>query len=479
MRVLTAITSHGTGNDVYLKQVVEEYRSMADDVDVVVLSNVEKSVPAGTELVVGVPTDDPWSLPFAHKRIFMDRVDNYDLFVYSEDDILITSENISAFVEASEVLPSDECAGFLRIEVDRDGRTYYPDAHQLYHWDPNSVQERSGRVYAFFTCEHAACYMLTRAQLKRAIASGGFAVPPHQGKYDLACSASTDPYTQCGLKKVICISDLVRFHVRHLSNRYIGTTYDLEESDFRKQIEALFEIVQGKRTAWELLGPETAATRTWYKDYYEPARHELLGLVPDGAESVLSIGCGWGALEAAMTQAGMSVAAIPLDSVISACAEARGVRVVSGDLRAAWQEFTRERFDCILILNLLHLLPNPLAVLKACTRMLSDSGCILLSVPNFKYLKAVWRGFGGASGYTMRGEYGQTGVHKTGYVVVEKWLHSCGLVSNCVVNVVPNRAKLPQRFFSGLTAQYLTKEVIVRAHKRGAPHPVPADTRWL
>jgi hypothetical protein len=68
MKLLVAIASYGTSNDRYLKRLVEEYRSMSYGVDIVVLSNVAKPV-EGAEVRVGMPTKDPWSLPFAHKQV--------------------------------------------------------------------------------------------------------------------------------------------------------------------------------------------------------------------------------------------------------------------------------------------------------------------------------------------------------------------------------------------------------------------------
>src|SRR5882672_4896242 len=90
LRALVAIASFGTANDRFLQRLIREYRAMPFDIDIVVLSNLDKAVGTGVEVVVGLPTRNPWSLPFAHKKIFVDRVKKYDLFIYSEDDTLIT-----------------------------------------------------------------------------------------------------------------------------------------------------------------------------------------------------------------------------------------------------------------------------------------------------------------------------------------------------------------------------------------------------
>src|ERR1700719_3961404 len=113
MKILVAIASYGTNKDSYLRQLIAEYRGMSYHVDIVVVSNISKDLGDAVEVSVGLPAKDPWSLPFAHKRIFADRLEQYDLFIYSEDDTLITERHIENFVKATRVLKDDEIAGFL------------------------------------------------------------------------------------------------------------------------------------------------------------------------------------------------------------------------------------------------------------------------------------------------------------------------------------------------------------------------------
>ena len=64
--------------------------------------------------------------------------------------------------------------------------------------------------------------LLTREQLRKAIQSEGYLVGPHQNKYDLLVTAATDPYTQCGFRKLVCISHIEDFFIAHLPNKYVG-----------------------------------------------------------------------------------------------------------------------------------------------------------------------------------------------------------------------------------------------------------------
>ena len=144
---------------------------MPFDVDIVVLSNIDKNLGPGIEMRVGLPSKNPWSLPFAHKTLFAERANKYDVFVYSEDDILITEAHLRAFLDVTAELADDELAGFLRIEKRPDGRVSFPDVHWNFHWEPQSLKSRGEHLLARFTNEHAACYVLTREQLAKAISS--------------------------------------------------------------------------------------------------------------------------------------------------------------------------------------------------------------------------------------------------------------------------------------------------------------------
>ena len=107
MRILVAIANYGSKNLEFLDAVIREYRSMPHDVNIVVLSNIPKDLGSDVEVIIGLPTKDPWSLPFGHKKIFAERLGQYDLFIYSEDDILITQKNIESFLRQTKALPED------------------------------------------------------------------------------------------------------------------------------------------------------------------------------------------------------------------------------------------------------------------------------------------------------------------------------------------------------------------------------------
>lgn len=426
IKILVAIANYGTTQDQYLEKLLASYRSMPFQVHIVVLSNLWKDFGADVEVKVGLPAKDPWSLPFAHKQIFADRISDYDLFIYSEDDMLVSETNIRAFLDACRVLNDDEIPGFLRTEQDTNGNEYFCDAFDHWHWDPFSVVTRGGHTFAAFSNEHAACYALTREQLRRCIGTGGFLLAPHEGRHDLLCAAATDPYTRCGLRKLICVSDLDNFLLPHLSNKYV-TKFSLPGADFRRQVKALLQIQEGRRSAAQLFETETLLPGIrWSKSYYEPARPDELNLIPADSRRVLFVGSGCGLAEEALRKRGIRVVALPLDSVISSCAEARGIEVIHGCFGEAQDKLRENQFDCVFLSNILHVFPEPTRLLKSLTKNVAPGGRIVTTVPNLMKPRVVWGRFLRDKRYATLGEYAKSRVHVTSGRQVRGWLIGAG-----------------------------------------------------
>lgn len=459
MKVLVGIANYGTKNDHYLAQLLAEYRAMPYDVHIVVLSNVAKNVGADVEVVVGLPDEkNPFSLPFAHRQLFADRRDAYDLYIYSEDDTLLRRHNVESFLKAANVLPANEIAGFVRFETDPQGQVYYSTVHNHYHWDPSSVRHVGGMAFAHFTNEHAACFILTREQLNKAIQSGGFLVAPHEGRYGILEAAATDPYTQCGFRKMICISQLDEASLPHLPNKYLGKL-GLPKRDFELQVDVLRGLTEHSQCSALPFGHETRLPQgRWSKGYYEPASEMLQALVSSSAQSVLSIGCGLGNLEAELAKRGAKVAAMPLDCVIAACARARGVEMIDARQNGDFPDLQGRTFDCVVLSNLLHLVPNPSEYLSRASRFLSAAGSLLVRVPNVGGVP-VWKSrLSGKNGFAHLADFEKSGVHVTSPQKVHEWMRQSGLQVAEFRTVSRGRAQMAGKLVLGLADSLLAEE---------------------
>jgi 2-polyprenyl-3-methyl-5-hydroxy-6-metoxy-1,4-benzoquinol methylase len=427
VKLLVAIASYGEKNLSFLKKIITTYQAMAMTVDVVVTSEAPKDLPAGVRVEVGLPSKNPRSLPFAHKKIFAENVDRYDLFIYSEDDIDVTEAHVQGFLRATEVLKPDEIAGFLRYEKDASGSVWMSDVHNMFHWKPESVVHRGALTFAEYTNEHAAFYMMTQAQLRRAVASGGYLQDAYRGRYSMLETAATDPYTSCGLRKVICISHLDQFMVHHMSNAYAGKM-GLPLRSFEEQLETLNTIDRGGHLATTLCEVEsTLPEAEWSKSFYEKPHQALMEAVPRNVKSVLSIGCGWGVTEAELKQRGADVTVLPLDSVIGAAAARLGVNPVYGRLDECLTRLGGQTYDCVLITNLLHLQRDPEELFNRCAQFVREGGALVVDTPNFHRLATLAKRMSGNGQFKGLRSFAESGVTTFGPRMLVRASKSAGL----------------------------------------------------
>lgn len=387
IKILVAIANYGSGNRAYLDRLIATYKSMPAEVSIVVLSNVTKNLDSDVEIRVGLPSRNPWSLPFAHRSLFRERVDDFDLFIYSEDDTLMRWETIEAFVADLPSLADAEIPGFLRTEAGADGTRYFSSCHSHFRWIPSSVRRRGDCIWAEYSNEHSACFMVTRDQLKRAMASGGFGPEPREGRHDMLCTAATDIYTRCGLHRVINLDKLDQYTLEHLPNKYIGRM-GLPANEMKWQVSALRKLLETETRADELLDPDSGFPRgVGSKNLREDLDPKLLeALSPDS--KVLVWGSGDGHMEQALANHVSELVCVPTNSVLAETCRRRGLRVCEprpedngppGSYSLDWDD---SEFDSVVIVDALHLVDEPVSLLSALRKYLAPDGQLIARVPN-------------------------------------------------------------------------------------------------
>jgi len=463
LKILVVIASYGDKQIGYLKKVIETFKGMAPSVDVVVTSNNSKDLGKDVKVIVGVPSENPMSLPFAHKQVFADNADRYDLFIYDEDDVLAPKSTVEAYLRATRVLPEDQIAGHLRFEMNKAGKMCIPDIFGPYHWKPDSVKVHGEQVFAEFNNEHTGFYILTQAQLKRAIKSGGYLREPYIGRYGMLETAATDPFTSCGFKKVLCISHIDDFLVHHMPNKYAEKSGVLREV-LDQQIAVMMSIQKWKHPVSSLCHLESKMPAGWWsKNFYEKPLEELIALAPPHAKSILSIGCGWGATEGALKRNGTSVTALPVDSIIGALAAQRGIEVIYENLENGLKKLSGRKFDCVMVNEMLHLLPEPEWFMEKCLGLLNKGGTLLISGPNFSRLPFFVKRMIGHGNFGKLSSYKESGINVCGPRTIGKLVKGAGLRVTAIKWInhqLPTRrlAKV-QKEFGRLTA----KDWIVQA----------------
>jgi len=231
MKVLVCIVNHGENQIWCLEQLLKEYKSWKYDVDIIIHSNISlplennKTSPLydGVKVQTYNNLENPHYLPFQTRKTIFDLKNDYDLFIYSENDHLITQRNIDAFLKVTSFLPNDKICGFFQYELYDCGKVY-PGAHAHFSWDFQTifqVKEHSNYVFASYSNPHQASYVLTKNQLNKVIKEIDFLTLDLRSGFTPKCTVNTDIYLKPKWDKVLCISHWEDFLIQHLPNRYL------------------------------------------------------------------------------------------------------------------------------------------------------------------------------------------------------------------------------------------------------------------
>jgi len=221
MKILAVLVNYGTEQLKYLEQVVDSLKSFTKyEVTVVVNSNIPIINPK-IDLVNVIELNNYQLLPLTCRQVIWDHKDDFDVFIFGENDHLFLEHHVDKHLEYTSFLPEDRITGLIQYEENETGR-YYPAYHWIYEWDFNSVEEYGGKKFAHFTNLHQATFIITKEQLHKIGARYNFTQFFEPSGYSEKCKVNTDIYQFGGMKKLICVSEFEDNLIHHLPNIYIN-----------------------------------------------------------------------------------------------------------------------------------------------------------------------------------------------------------------------------------------------------------------
>jgi 2-polyprenyl-3-methyl-5-hydroxy-6-metoxy-1,4-benzoquinol methylase len=129
--------------------------------------------------------------------------------------------------------------------------------------------------------------------------------------------------------------------------------------------------------------------------YYDTARREILPYLPEKVARFLDVGCGTGATAAMVrdTTGAHWIGGIEYSPEVAAKGESRFDQLWVGDVTALPfdKEIAKGSLDLVLCLDVLEHLPDPWEVVKRLTPLLAPGGRLIVSVPNIRNWKFIWR----------------------------------------------------------------------------------------
>lgn len=244
MKILAVLVNYGTEQLNYLEQVVDSLKSFKKyEVTVVVNSNIPIINPK-IDLVNVIELSNYQLLPLTCRQVIWDHKDDFDIFIFGENDHLFLEHHVDKHLEYTSLLPEDRITGLIQYEENETGR-YYPAYHWIYDWDFNSVEEYNGKKFAHFTNLHQATFIITQSQLHKIGARYDFTQFFEPSGYSEKCKVNTDIYQFGGMKKLICISEFEDNLIHHLPNIYINGDAGRakQRSDEQRMQESLIRLL--------------------------------------------------------------------------------------------------------------------------------------------------------------------------------------------------------------------------------------------
>lgn len=306
-KVLVIITNYGNSQFNCLKRILQEYNKFKKYKLKVILANTEYIKDLNyPNLEIQQELFDPsvklW-LTHKHKKIMYENKDNYDIFIYSENDMLITEKHLDLFLKHSKNLEgTNYIPGFLRYELKKNDSTkYIIDCHPIHavnqfklytpiktfndklannsktnpqkrrlrvysivrpliNFIPQSIKnklrfsltiqkaniELNGEKYFQVHNKHQASYILTKEQFKKVLESGNYLNEKYNYGGGVIEGAASNIFVICGLNKVISKKDFEASLIHHVANKYVDD-HIVFTTDPAPTTKELLELINFKK----------------------------------------------------------------------------------------------------------------------------------------------------------------------------------------------------------------------------------------
>jgi len=203
------------------------------------------------------------------------------------------------------------------------------------------------------------------------------------------------------------------------------------------------------------------------RSYYRQVRRDVEAMIPAGVSRILDIGCGEGALGRVLLEKGAAeVVGIEADPASSEAARKNLTRVFRGDVETIDFPFVDGYFDCVVLADVLEHMRDPLSILKKVKRCLSDSGVVVVSIPNVRFMGVIGQLADGRWEYKDAGILDRTHLRFFTRKEMEVLFRDAGFeLEGISENLVPEYDSIPEGYagdvsFGRVTFKNQTREEI-------------------
>ncbi|WP_025899918.1 class I SAM-dependent methyltransferase [Sneathiella glossodoripedis] len=201
--------------------------------------------------------------------------------------------------------------------------------------------------------------------------------------------------------------------------------------------------------------------------YYGYVRSDVLRYVPHTANSILSIGCGFGRTEKVLIEQGKKITGIEPSEEAAPIAESNGLRVIRKTAQEGLDELANETFDCVMLSDVLEHLTEPQQILLKCSELLPSGAKIIISVPNFRHYSVFFHLFiKGTVPNRTAGIFDNTHLQITTMKRVKSWIKNVGATTEKTEYKFSGRLeKWLSKITLGVLDEFLAPQVLLCAKK--------------
>ncbi|HHV53908.1 MAG TPA: glycosyltransferase [Firmicutes bacterium] len=187
--------------------------------------------------------------------------------------------------------------------------------------------------------------------------------------------------------------------------------------------------------------------------YYGLIRPEILERVPHWAKTILDVGCGTGALGAALKSQRPDrwIAGVEIVPEVARRAARQIDHVTVGDISQVSIKVPRDGYDVIICADVLEHLPDPWRVLQRLASYLSRRGLMILSLPNFRNILELALISDGSWDYGSAGIFDRTHLRYFTPPRARQLVEAAGLrvyelylKPDPRIRIAPNESRLPE-----------------------------------
>jgi 2-polyprenyl-3-methyl-5-hydroxy-6-metoxy-1,4-benzoquinol methylase len=122
--------------------------------------------------------------------------------------------------------------------------------------------------------------------------------------------------------------------------------------------------------------------------YYDGQREDMLKYIPQDIKTSLEIGCGSGEFSSLVKQRlNTETWAVEINEEVANKAAEKLDNVIIGDAVESLDKVPDNRFDCVILFDVLEHLSDPESLLSALKTKLTSNGVIVASIPNIRYYR--------------------------------------------------------------------------------------------